>query len=84
MKKTALEIGVMYILTLAAVGASIGITEMTRGAVNYAALPSAMVMLHIAAAAGGIMLVLVKTAWHLVKDFQQRKRREPPLGAECA
>ena len=51
---------------------------------NYAALPSAMVMLHVTAAAASIMLVLVKTTWHLVKDFQQRKRREPPLGAECA
>ena len=31
MKKTALELGSMYILTLAAVGAFIGITEMTGG-----------------------------------------------------
>ena len=84
MKKTALEIGVMYIVTLAAVGASIGITEMTGGAVNYAALPSAMVILHVAVAAVGIMLVLVKTAWRLGKDFQQRKRREAPIGTECA
>ena len=45
---------------------------------NYAALPRTMVILHIAVTATSIMLVLVKTAQGLGKDFQQRKRKELP------
>ena len=62
MKKTALEIGAMYILILAATGLSIAVMEMTGRPVNYAALPGAMVMIHIAVPTAGIMLVLVKKA----------------------